>query len=98
MSQAHVGFFKLFANSKSSCRMLSVQVLQMAAFTHTTKEACAELRISDSTLRRFRAEGIFKPGMHFRSRGDGAIKPALLWDVAAVNQALSQRSRRVLAA
>ena len=76
--------------------MLLVKTLQMAAFTHTTRETCAELRISDSTLRRFRAEGIFKPGMHFRSRGDGAIKPALLWDVAAVNQALAQRSRRVL--
>ncbi len=65
-------------------------------FRLTTPEVCEQLRISDSTLRRMRREGILKAGKHFRAIGAGTIKPALLWDGVATDQALAQRARREL--
>lgn len=55
-----------------------------------------QLRTSDSTLRRLRREGVLKPGQHYRAQGTGTVKPVLLWDAAAVDAALAQRSRRAL--
>lgn len=66
------------------------------SFTLTTAELSQQLRISDSTLRRLRREGVLKPGHHFRAIGGGTVKPALLWDPAATDAALAQRSRRIL--
>ena len=66
------------------------------AFTLTTKEVAERLRLSDSTLRRFRQEGTLKPGLHFRAIGTGRKKPHLLWDADAVDAALVRRSRRTL--
>jgi hypothetical protein len=34
--------------------------------------------------------------VHFRAKGDGTKKPQLLWDAAAADAALAQRSRRAL--
>jgi excisionase family DNA binding protein len=68
----------------------------MADFTMTTREVADRLRTSDSTLRRLRREGVLKPGTHFRAQGTGTVKPVLLWDAAAVDAALAQRSRRAL--
>ena len=68
----------------------------LSSFHLTTPEVCAQLRISDSTLRRLRREGVLKAGKHFRAIGSGTVKPALLWDGEATDQALAQRSRRVL--
>ena len=65
-------------------------------FTLTTQEVSEQLRLSDSTLRRLRREGVLRPGQHFRAIGGGTVKPALLWDPHAVDAALTQRSRRVL--
>jgi len=65
-------------------------------FTLTTAEVGEQLRLSDSTLRRLRREGVLKPGQHFRAIGGGIVRPALLWDAAATDQALAQRSRRTL--
>jgi len=66
------------------------------AFTLTTKEVAERLRLSDSTLRRLRQEGILKPGLHFRAVGTGKQKPHLLWDEVASDAALAQRSRRTI--
>lgn len=68
----------------------------MASFTATTSEVVVQLRTSDSTLRRLRKEGVLKPGLHFRAIGSGTVRPSLLWDAAAVDAALAQRSRRAL--
>ena len=68
----------------------------MPSFTATTREVAAQLRTSDSTLRRLRREGILRPGVHFRAQGTGTVKPTLLWDARAVDAALAQRSRRAL--
>jgi hypothetical protein len=65
-------------------------------FTATTQEVSEQLRLSDSTLRRLRREGVLKPGQHFRAIGSGTVKPSLLWDAAATDTALAQRSRRAL--
>jgi hypothetical protein len=70
--------------------------LAMPAFTMSTQQIVSALRTSDSTLRRLRREGVLKPGTHFRALGTGLIKPALLWDPVAVDNALAQRSRRSL--
>jgi hypothetical protein len=66
------------------------------AFTATTAEASDQLKLSETTLRRLRLEGALKPGVHFRALGQGTRRPPLLWNVEAVDQALAQRSRRVL--
>ena len=66
------------------------------AFSFTTSELSEQLRVSDSTLRRLRREGVLKPGQHFRAIGGGTVKPALLWDAVATDAALAYRSRRTL--
>lgn len=68
----------------------------MPQFSATTDEACEALRISDSSLRRLRKEGVLQPGIHFRAIGGGQIRPALIWDVDASDLALARRSRRLL--
>lgn len=66
------------------------------AFSATTQEAAIQLRVSDATLRKLRREGVLKAGVHYRAVGSGTSRPPLLWDVAATDSALAQRSRRVL--
>ena len=70
--------------------------MAQSAFAATTSEAAQQLRISDATLRRLRREGVLKAGVHFRAMGSGTSRPPLLWNVDAADQALAQRSRRVL--
>ncbi|MFM9089412.1 MAG: hypothetical protein ACKOPT_15015 [Cyanobium sp.] len=67
-------------------------------FTHSTREACKELRISDRTLLRLRRDGVLRPGDHYRAAGAGLQRPTLLWNVPEVEKALARRSRRVLIA
>jgi hypothetical protein len=64
-------------------------------FTATTKETARILRTSESTLRRLRKAGVFKPGIHFCASGAGAISPALLWAPEACQEALAKRSRQI---
>jgi hypothetical protein len=66
------------------------------AFSHSTAELISALRISESTLRRLRREGVLKPGAHYRLNGLGTKRAPLMWDPAATDSALAQRSRRVL--
>jgi len=66
------------------------------AFNLTTFEAAGFLRISPATLRRLRKEGILKAGVHYRAMGSGSLRPPLLWNEAAIEHALTQRSKRVL--
>ena len=68
------------------------------AFNLTTVEAVDALRISTTTLRRLRKEGVLKPGIHFRAMGAGSIRPPLVWDGVAIDAALTNRSRRTLKA
>lgn len=67
-----------------------------ASFTATTQEMAEVLRTSDSTIRRLRREGVLKAGTHYRAIGSGTIRPALLWNVEAVEAALAHRSRKEL--
>lgn len=41
-------------------------------------------------------ESLFKAGVHNRAMGQGTKRPPLLWDPAATDLALAQRSRRLL--
>ncbi len=66
------------------------------AFNLTTVEAVDVLRISATTLRRLRKEGVLKPGVHYRAMGAGSIRPPLVWDGSAIDAALTNRSRRTL--
>lgn len=66
------------------------------AFTHSTRQACEALQISDRTLLRLRRDGVLKPGDHFRAVGAGLHRPMLRWDIEEVERALARRSRRVL--
>ena len=72
------------------------KLFEQMAFNLTTVEAVDALRISTTTLRRLRKEGILKPGIHFRAMGAGSIRPPLVWDGSAIDAALTYRSRRTL--
>ena len=71
--------------------------MAQSVFAATTKEAATQLRVSYATLWRLRREGVLKAGVHYRAMGTGTARPPLLWDVEASDQALAQRSRRLLA-
>lgn len=66
------------------------------AYSHSTREACEALRISDRTLLRLRREGVLRAGDHFRAAGAGVNKPPLLWNIEEVERTLARRSKRVL--
>ena len=66
------------------------------AFNLTTSEAVDVFRISSTTLRRLRMEGILKPGIHFRAMGAGIVRSPIIWDGEAIDAALTHRSRRTL--
>jgi len=72
------------------------KLYQQMAFNLTTVEAVDVLRISATTLRRLRKEGVLKPGVHYRAMGAGSIRPPLVWDGSAIDAALVNRSRRTL--
>ena len=67
-------------------------------FNLSTKEIAAQLRTSESTLRRLRKSGVLRPGIHFVGTGTGQKAPQLLWCLPAIEEALAKRSRRVLTA
>jgi len=68
----------------------------MAAFNLTTAEAVDVFRISSTTLRRLRKDGVLKSGIHFRAMGAGVIRSPLIWNGEAIDAALTNRSRRTL--
>lgn len=67
-------------------------------FTATTREAAAALRLSETTLRRLRREGVLRPGTHYIALGAGTVAPSLLWNPSECQEALAKRSRRICAA
>lgn len=60
-------------------------------FRLTTKELCETCHYSESTLRRLRANQVFKPGVHFVIKGCGSVRPRLLWDPTAVQATREKR-------
>jgi hypothetical protein len=66
-------------------------------FTATTKEAVRILRISEATLRRLRRVGVLHPGVHYCGIGAGTVAPTLLWAPEAVQEALAERSSKIMA-
>ena len=58
----------------------------------TTSELLDILRISRSTLQR--CGSLFRAGLHYRLANPQATRGKRLWNVAAVNQALLQASKR----
>lgn len=66
------------------------------AFNLTTSEAVDVFRISSTTLRRLRKDGVLKPGIHFRAMGAGTVRSPLIWSGEAIDAALTNRSRRTL--
>lgn len=64
-------------------------------YTATTPEVCAALGIDRRTLNRIIAEGYLQPGKHYRQHGVGQRRPRLRWNLEAVDEAISQRTRRL---
>lgn len=64
-------------------------------YTASTPELCAALGICRQTVRRLITEGWLQPGKHYRQQGVGRVRPHLLWNVAAVDEVLDQRTRRL---
>ena len=66
------------------------------SFDLTTAEILLSLRISDTTLRRLRQQGVLQAGIHYRAKGTGSKRPPLVWDAEAVYKALAEHSEREL--
>lgn len=72
--------------------------LQPQRFCLTTKELCETWHYSEQTLRRLRANQVFKPGIHFVIKGYGSVRPRLLWDPIAVQTTRERRKPNKAAA
>ncbi len=66
------------------------------AFAATTGDVQDSLRVSKNTLSRMRADGIFRPGVHFITAGTGLVRPSLRWDLAAVEATLQKRCKQLV--
>lgn len=64
-------------------------------YTATTLELCASLGIGRKTVRHLIAEGYLQPGKHYRQHGVGKQRPRLMWDIPAVDQAISYRTTKL---
>jgi len=53
------------------------------------------LRISKNTLTRLRSAEILRPGVHFTAHGLGLKRPALRWDLPAVEETLARRGKQL---
>jgi hypothetical protein len=78
---------------RSFCRSQLTPCASMT-FSASSLECCHFLGISDTTLRKFRVEGILQPGTHFRVIGLGRVKPRLRWNLEACEQTLARASKR----
>ena len=65
------------------------------AFTLTTGEVQAALRVTKNTLTRLRAADILRPGVHFTAAGVGLRRPNLRWDLDAVEETLAKRGKGI---
>ncbi len=76
--------------------LLRATLWKLMTFNLTTLEAAEVFRISATTLRRLRKDGVLKPGIHFRAMGAGTVRSPIIWDGEAIDAALTNRSRRTL--
>jgi len=65
------------------------------AFTYTTAEVAESLRVARNTLGRMRAADILRPGVHFVAVGESLRRPTLRWDLEAVEDTMSRRSKQI---
>ncbi len=65
------------------------------SFTATTGEVESALRVSKNTLTRLRTAEVLRPGVHFTAHGVGLRRPALRWDLPAVEATLTKRGRQI---
>ena len=65
------------------------------AFTLTTGEVQAALRVTKNTLSRLRAADVLRSGVHFTAHGVGLVKPNLRWDLDAVEATLAKRGKQI---
>jgi len=65
------------------------------AFFFTTGEVQAALRLTKNTLTRLRAAEVLRPGVHFTAHGVGLLRPALRWDLPAVEGTLAKRGKQI---
>ncbi|MBD2718104.1 helix-turn-helix domain-containing protein [Synechococcus sp. FACHB-909] len=64
-------------------------------FSLSTAELAEILQISHKTIQRLRADGSLRPAKHYVAVGAGSVRPRLRWDLAAVEEALRLRTRRM---
>lgn len=63
------------------------------AFTITTAEVAAALRLSKNTLIRLRASDVLRPAIHYINVGHGKQRACLRWDLDKVEETLARRSK-----
>lgn len=64
-------------------------------FSTTTSELSEFLGLGERVLRQLRADGVLQAGKHYRHVGAGCVRPRIRWNLAAVEEALTHRSRRL---
>lgn len=64
-------------------------------FSATTRDVCDYLDLGPRCLKRLRDQGYLVAGKHFRHVGVGTIRPRIRWNLAAVEEAITNRSRRL---
>ena len=65
------------------------------AFSFTTGEVQAALRVTKNTLTRLRAAEVLRPGVHFTAHGVGLRRPNLRWNLPAVEETLAKRGKGI---
>lgn len=64
-------------------------------FAWTTAQVCEAIGLSASTLKELRRQGVLVNGRHYRFAGAGKLRPRIRWNLAAVEDAITVRSRRL---
>ncbi len=65
------------------------------AFSLTTGEVQAALRVTKNTLTRLRAADVLRAGVHFTAAGVGLRRPNLRWDLERVEETLAKRGKGI---
>ena len=60
---------------------------------YTTAQACQYLKVSDSTLYKYRKYGYLKAGIHWRNKFPDSPKSGVLYNIKACEKALIDMSR-----
>ena len=66
----------------------------MSSFWGPTQDACNRLKVGRTSLKKYRDQGIFKAGSHWRYKFVDSPRSGVLYDLVACEQALINQAAR----